>query len=328
VKNTTKGMSTSNKVLRRLAAYGSSNAFIIIIALQSLYSVEPASGPITSSPKVLGLFAVSALFRMFSCTIFFEWLASSRKLIREHDSTKERSDKLGSVINMLSTLPFLELAQYAYLTRYFGLVNMRLPTSLQELVWEYLLFIPKSFLVELMFDFGHYWTHRLAHKIKWLYRVAHATHHRDSNPSPWTTFDQSFLEVVITNMIPLLVALSLCPRLSLWQFHLLLAYKTYTEVAGHCGIDSNGVSFPQCPGIFMRVFTNVCITNHEHHEHHRVLYGNFSKRFRLWDVVFGTYIRPPNQAKTKCISSDGWESVCYSALLLTSSATVLSLTAW
>jgi sterol desaturase/sphingolipid hydroxylase (fatty acid hydroxylase superfamily) len=110
----------------------------------------------------------------------------SRKLVREHDSTKERSDKFGSVvINMLLTLAFFEVAQYAYLTRYFGLINMRVPTTLQEFVWEYFLFIFKSFLVELMFDFGHY---------KWLYRVAHAAHHCDSNPTPSTTFDQSFLE--------------------------------------------------------------------------------------------------------------------------------------
>jgi sterol desaturase/sphingolipid hydroxylase (fatty acid hydroxylase superfamily) len=167
----------------------------MMIALHGLCSVEAASGPIASSPKVLGLFVVSAVFCMFSCTTFFEWLASSRKLIREHDSTKERSDKFGSVvINMLSTLAFFEVAQYAYFTRYFGLINMRVPTSLQEFVWEYFLFIFKSFLVELMFDFGHYWTHRLAHKYKWLYRVAHAGHHRDSNPTPSTTFDQSFLE--------------------------------------------------------------------------------------------------------------------------------------
>jgi sterol desaturase/sphingolipid hydroxylase (fatty acid hydroxylase superfamily) len=174
------------------------------------------------------------------------------------------------------------------------------------------------------FTRSHYWTHRLARQFKWLYRVAHAAHHRDSDSRPWPTFDESFLGAVITNMIALLGALCLCPRLYLWQCHLLLAYKTYTGVAGHCGIDSNGASFPKCPGIFMRLFTNVCIANHDHQEHHRVMYGNFSKRFRLfWDVVFGAYIRP-KQTK-KCISDD-WESVCYSALLLTSSsATVLSL---
>jgi hypothetical protein len=58
-----------------------------------------------------------------------------------------------------------------------------------------------SFVVEIIFDFFHYWSHRVLHTNKFLYINIHKKHHRYRHPTSLLTFYQDPLDLIITNSI-------------------------------------------------------------------------------------------------------------------------------
>ena len=164
---------------------------------------------------------------------------------------------------------------------------------LDTLQW-WLLFVVMSFVYEVVFDFGHYWAHRWLHEHPALYRAFHAAHHRHANPTVYHTFDDTVGGNVLTNCLPHLAALGVLvmsrggrplPHLS---HALLLVYKTFVEVSGHSGKHvGNASSFPQCKALPSRL--GIALYTQDHHTHHRNSKTNFSKRFTLWDRLFGTF---------------------------------------
>lgn len=170
---------------------------------------------------------------------------------------------------------------------------------------RYVRFILLSFAWEVTFDFFHYWVHRTCHASATLYRVVHKRHHHHCSPSPLTTYDHSVLDVMGSNLIP--AVLSSCvlaaagmPIRGEPELQLLFAFKAYVEVAGHSGVDARPRSFPQFCWLPAAItctrtpdgYTGIAGHTREHDWHHAVLRCNFSKRFRLWDIVFGTYEWP------------------------------------
>jgi len=111
---------------------------------------------------------------------------------------------------------------------------------------------------------------------------------------------------MITNAIPQSITLVLMQRLclflpcisflqiSLFQFHLFLVYKTFIEISGHSGkkLYPRG-SFPQF--IWLPKFFSISLFTEDHHLHHDKSNCNYSKRFSLWDKVFGTYEKKKKQ---------------------------------
>lgn len=171
-------------------------------------------------------------------------------------------------------------------------------------------FVLLSFVWELAFDFGHYWVHRACHASKALYQTVHKTHHQHRSPSPLTTYDHSALDVLASNTAPAMLAFALlaalrAPLRGEAELQLLFAYKAYVEVAGHSGVDVRPRSFPQfvwLPACVPCVrspdgYSGIAGHTREHDWHHAVLRCNFSKRFRVWDVVFGTYEVPAEQSQ-------------------------------
>jgi sterol desaturase/sphingolipid hydroxylase (fatty acid hydroxylase superfamily) len=152
---------------------------------------------------------------------------------------------------------------------------------LQELVF----FIPYSFLFEVIFDFFHYSTHRLSHKIPFLYNAFHSYHHRHVYPTVLTTFEHKYGDLFLTNMLPvILTTLLLQPSqyfLSIW-----IGYKVLEEMYGHIGIPKHASSFPQC--MWLPRLLGVELYSSQHALHHLKPSVNYSKRFILWDKVFGT----------------------------------------
>lgn len=53
------------------------------------------------------------------------------------------------------------------------------------------------------------------------------------------------------------------------------------------------LSFPQMP--LVDYLTDICMSVHCHDFHHTKGGVNFSKRFKIWDVVFGTYYQEHQQ---------------------------------
>lgn len=168
----------------------------------------------------------------------------------------------------------------------------------QNYFTQWISLVPKALMLEVIFDFFHYWTHRLCHTNTTLYKLVHKSHHGQVHPGPTSTYQESMADLVLTNMFPSLACYCIFVlsglTITTWQYHIYLAYKHLTEVYGHSGIDSTSRSFPQNPfaaGYFPDQFL---LRTHDHDLHHAKSSCNFSKRFRIWDVVFNTYVQHPD----------------------------------
>jgi len=157
----------------------------------------------------------------------------------------------------------------------------------------FLLFIPVSFIVEIIFDFFHYWTHRIAHEVPFIYKYVHKTHHANIKLTPIVALYQDPIDYVLTNCIPFTLSLLIVQNLFRYKFNLLMyslliAYKDFVEIAGHASIPNPKLyGFPQF--IWLPIYFNIHIVQPDHDNHHKYGLCNYSKRFTLWDKVFGTY---------------------------------------
>lgn len=153
--------------------------------------------------------------------------------------------------------------------------------------WHVLAFIPYSFVFEAMFDFFHYWFHRILHRVPFLYRHIHSRHHRNvSNIDIYTTFDHDIADLFLTNFLPVFFTASICQPTTLFLC-VWYVYKISQEMFGHVGIPSRTSCFPQC--IWLPRWLGVELYNENHALHHRNPAVNFGKRFSLWDKVFKTF---------------------------------------
>jgi hypothetical protein len=160
--------------------------------------------------------------------------------------------------------------------------------NIQPSYYDILLFIPYSFIFELIFDFFHYWSHRILHTNKFLYINIHKKHHRYRHPTSLLTFYQDPLDLIITNSTPQIITLLLFPYISLFMFNIILIYKSFIEISGHSGkkLYPSG-SFSQF--IWLPKLLNIVLYTEDHNLHHSLSNCNYSKRFSLWDKLFGTY---------------------------------------
>ena len=284
------------KLLRRFIVYVTFNGFIVSLAYLS--HAVLSSSPTSMEAEVVTTYAM-ALVRMISCVSFFELLRYGMNLRRIHptkDSSHDDNGMWDGIYGIFFVAGVMEVVWIILITHstYF---NIEFLPNTGNYVREYLLFIPKSLVIELMFDFGHYWTHRYCHRNKILFKYVHHDHHTHSHPGPLSTYCQSHFDVLFTNILPWYVAMAFGPSLTMWQYHLFVCYKTFIEVAGHSGFDTNAPSFPQLPLLpwickKMNANTTIVLYNKEHDWHHYKPTANFSKRFSIWDRIFGTYEQP------------------------------------
>ncbi len=150
---------------------------------------------------------------------------------------------------------------------------------------SYYLLIPHLFLFEVIFDFFHYWTHRISHKIPRLYKF-HKIHHSSHIIQASTTFQHHPVDLLFTNTLPLFIAFWILPTNSFYST-LFLWYKTVQEIGGHSGKKLRGSSFISF--IWLPKWFGIELYTKDHALHHQNPAWNFSKRFSLWDKVFGTY---------------------------------------
>ena len=151
--------------------------------------------------------------------------------------------------------------------------------------YELITFIPKSFIFEITFDLFHYLTHRISH-YKYLYYF-HKKHHKyTSNISVFSTYNHCFFDLLISNVLPMYLTSFITP-LSENQFFIFLIFKTFIEISGHAGTHIKNSSFIQC--IWIPKLFGIELYSRDHYIHHEKFLYNYSKRFKLWDKVFGTY---------------------------------------
>lgn len=151
--------------------------------------------------------------------------------------------------------------------------------------YDVITFIPMSFAFEILFDFFHYWTHRTAHTVPWIYRNLHKTHHEHQFIDINSTYHIGSLDVFLTVSVPFFLSASMIP-VSDYSIMVLYWYKTIVEHAGHVGKEG-GSSFPQF--IWLPKVFGIELYSNDHNYHHVNGKYNFSKRLSLWDKVFGTY---------------------------------------
>ena len=195
------------------------------------------------------------------------------------------------ILNVLSSTT-VETLTYMFIKNTLFQPQNHIFISINDLVY----FIPKSFLFELIFDFFHYWTHRILHSNKFLYVHIHKKHHKFNYPMPILTFYHHPLDLIITNSIPQILTLCIFPSNSLFQFNLILSYKSFIEINGHsskkiypCGSFSQFIWLPR--------WLNISLYSEDHTHHHSSNFCNYSKRFSLWDKQFNTY---SNSILQKC----------------------------
>lgn len=150
-------------------------------------------------------------------------------------------------------------------------------------------FIPISFIFELIFDFFHYWSHYYMHKNAFLYKHSHKKHHKFKYPIASTAFYQHSFDLLFTNVLPILgslYVLSFFINISFHMFCIMNMYKTYIEIGGHIGKKTAASSFPQC--IWLPRIFGIELYTDDHDNHHSKNNCNYSKRFIIWDKLFGT----------------------------------------
>ena len=163
--------------------------------------------------------------------------------------------------------------------------------SLYSSLYTICLFIPRSFLFELVFDFQHYWIHRLMHINRFLYVNIHKIHHSNIHPTAIDTYLQHPVDVLLTTSIPTITSffiLYTISPVSKLELYILMVYKSYLEVSGHLGKQTYpSSSFSQF--IWLPRFFNIQLYGEDHDLHHSANNCNYAKRFSIWDKVFGTH---------------------------------------
>jgi len=160
-----------------------------------------------------------------------------------------------------------------------------------NILLDLLYFIPVSFIFEIIFDFFHYWIHRYGHTNKYLYIYFHKSHHLNIISNVWTTFHQNPIDYICNNGIPMILTTLIVNYfigLSFYQFSMILIYKIFIEISGHCGKIIKATSFTQ--NIWIAKLLNIELRTECHDLHHTSNNCNYSKRFSLWDKVFNTYL--------------------------------------
>jgi sterol desaturase/sphingolipid hydroxylase (fatty acid hydroxylase superfamily) len=154
-----------------------------------------------------------------------------------------------------------------------------------NIIYSIIFFIPQSFLFELVFDLFHYSSHRLMHTIPYLYKHIHSKHHEDNMIDEYSTFNHSFPDLLLTNILPILATFYIV-RLSVFTGIMIFWYKTMVEISGHSGKDTSS-SFSQC--IYLPKLLGIELYPRNHLLHHVKPNVNFSKRFSIWDKLFCTF---------------------------------------
>jgi sterol desaturase/sphingolipid hydroxylase (fatty acid hydroxylase superfamily) len=99
---------------------------------------------------------------------------------------REIASSVVTVIIFGTVMPVLFAFGFGRHTRFYW--------HIAERGWPY--FVLSIVLMLLIQDTWFYWTHRLMHDRR-LFRWFHRTHHRSTNPNPWTTYSMAPLEAIV-----------------------------------------------------------------------------------------------------------------------------------
>ncbi len=137
-------------------------------------------------------------------------------------------------------------------------------------------FLLSILIMILLHDAYFYWSHKLMHRIPFLFRF-HKIHHFSHNPNPWSAFSFHPIEAIISLGIMPIILFTI-------PFHpyALIAFSTIVvlyNVYIHLGYDIK----------FLFVGSAIRNTAQNHDLHHRVSKYNYGLYFSFWDRIMKTY---------------------------------------
>lgn len=282
------------RMLRRAKFYAFINAFICSVALASHQLVGLArrrqqheDSSASASALVAAAVYVASLARIAAMLCWFEWIATRKSRILGDKRVQLTAPQRRAIYARILWLVVpTECVSFWIAQPDDTSAAATVDIQVAAFAREFAAFIPKSLVFELLFDLFHFAAHWVCHQSTWLYQHVHKRHHMHLHPCPLSTYEQDAVDLCLTNVLPFFLAASLGFPLSTLQLHLMFAYKTYVEVAGHSGLEIKGFSFPQLPLISA---LSICLRVHDHDLHHTHPKFNFAKRFALWDKLFGTF---------------------------------------
>jgi sterol desaturase/sphingolipid hydroxylase (fatty acid hydroxylase superfamily) len=160
----------------------------------------------------------------------------------------------------------------AFIFGLYGLAAKLTPWSIPTTPWTALAAL-------ILVDFIYYWDHRVAHRMRFYWAVAHSVHHSSSQFDQTTALRVSFVDGFISPWfyLPLVIA-GFEPLLVVGSLGVMLAYQQWihTESIGRLGW-------------FDRVFNSPSNHRVHHGSQPQYLDRNYGGIFIIWDRMFGTY---------------------------------------
>lgn len=143
--------------------------------------------------------------------------------------------------------------------------------------WSYIAFT--IVLMVIIHDAYFYWLHRLMHHPK-IYKYTHVTHHKFTNPTPWSAFSFGPTEAILQfGIIPLFV---FAIPLHWSAITIFILNMTAINVLGHLGFELFSKRY------ITTWFGKLSNTSTHHNRHHVLMKYNFSLYFIFWDRWMNT----------------------------------------
>lgn len=260
-------MSISSKSIKIFVCI---NTFLVCLALIQLQLINYINS---------GFIFVLFIFRNYFLLHVIDKLSNIKQNISDMLIVPKEEYKYEFDINIVTSSIIESITHSIIITQY--------SFHADNIYYDLVFFVPISFLFELFFDLFHYIGHRTLHH-NYLYKYIHKKHHKFHHPTTKITFYQDPFDIILTNSLPIILTLYIVPKMSFFQFNLIVIYKTYGEICGHTGKKSYPTS-SFCQFIWLPKLLNIELYTEDHDLHHSSNNCNFSKRFSLWDRLFGTF---------------------------------------
>lgn len=245
----------------------------LAVGIATYYALRAAGVPLGVAPYA----GVIAAFLLIS---LFEWLIPHRA-----DWKPEARDTITDLIFMTFVQVLLPLG-LGWLSAY-ALLNIVQKAGLSFDLWPQAWPVWAQVLLKIgIGDFLRYWLHRWSHTVPWLWRL-HEVHHAPSKLYAINVFrfhpGDKALQYVLDTL--LFLVLGIGPEVLALYF---VVYAT-SGLLQHANIDLR-------LGVFNYLLSGPEVHRWHHDEDWKVSAHNFAHTFIVWDLIFGTYHRPKDQA--------------------------------
>lgn len=132
-------------------------------------------------------------------------------------------------------------------------------------------------------DIWFYFTHRLMHSNKWLYKNIHIVHHRAQPPIPIDFLYSHPIEAISATLgivLGIFFTIFIYGEVSICVFAGYIFYRNMHELILHSGLT-----------VFPKKWLGLLGSSEHHFNHHKFLNGNYASAFTYLDKIFGTEIK-------------------------------------